>query len=100
VGTDNINVGKKAAPRESGPPPSERLFRSGDLPDLRIDNHNPSQHPSRPRPKICGAMAQQGGDGGRGNQSSPQKLVHLVGCREPKDPETNARDKHPSSAKR
>jgi hypothetical protein len=29
-------------------------------------------------------MAQQSGDFGRGNQSAPQKLLQLVGCREPK----------------
>jgi hypothetical protein len=28
---------------------------------------------------ICGAMSLQGGDSGRGNESVPQKLVHLVG---------------------
>jgi hypothetical protein len=33
---------------------------------------------------ICGAMSLQGGDSGRGNESVPQKLVHLVGCRDPK----------------
>jgi hypothetical protein len=37
-------------------------------------------------------MAQQHGDSGRGNQSVPQGLLHLVGCREkgrerlPEDP--------------
>jgi hypothetical protein len=29
-------------------------------------------------------MSLQGGDGGRGNESVPQKFVHLVGCRDPK----------------
>jgi hypothetical protein len=44
------------------------------------------------RADICGAMAQQHGDSGRGNQSVPQGLLHLVGCRErgrgrlPEDP--------------
>jgi hypothetical protein len=27
-------------------------------------------------------MSLQGGDSGRGNESVPQKLVHLVGCRD------------------
>jgi hypothetical protein len=36
------------------------------------------------RPRICIAMAQQCGDSGRGNESTPQKLLHLVGCRDPK----------------
>ena len=35
------------------------------------------------RPKVCTAMAQQCGSD-RGNQSVPQKLVHLVGYRDPK----------------
>jgi hypothetical protein len=39
---------------------------------------------SKDRPGICVAMAQQIGDFGRGNQSAPQKLLQLVGCREPK----------------
>ena len=33
---------------------------------------------------LCGAMSLQGGDSGRGNESVPQKLVHLVGCRDSK----------------
>ena len=31
---------------------------------------------------LCGAMSLQGG--GHGNESVPQKLVHLVGCRDSK----------------
>ena len=31
---------------------------------------------------LCGEMSQQGGEF-RGNLSAPQKLLHLVGCREP-----------------
>ena len=34
--------------------------------------------------KICGAMAQQRRpDGAGNNESTPQKFVHLVGCRDP-----------------
>jgi hypothetical protein len=96
VGTDNIDVGKKTSTRKSSPPIVKRLFGSGGLPQLRIDNQNPSQDLSRPnRPKISGAMTQQCGDSGRGNQSTPQKLVHLVGCREPKDPGVKARTERP-----
>ena len=32
---------------------------------------------------VHGAMAQQGSDSGRGTESVPQKLVHLVGYRDP-----------------
>ena len=38
---------------------------------------------TKARPRMSGAMAQQCGDFGRGNQSSPQKLLQLVGCRDP-----------------
>jgi hypothetical protein len=36
------------------------------------------------KPRCSGAMAQQSSDSDWGNQSAPQKLLHLVGCREPK----------------
>jgi hypothetical protein len=87
VGNGNIDVGKKASTRKTGQPIVERLFGSSGLPELRIDQQNPGQ---AARPHICGAMAQQRGDSGI--QSTPQELLHLVGCREkaqlnePKDP--------------
>jgi hypothetical protein len=56
VGNGNVEVGNQAAARESGL--------------------------TAARPRVCTAMAQQCGDSGRGNQSAPQKLVHLVGCRD------------------
>ena len=31
----------------------------------------------------CGAMSEQSADSGRGNEQVPQKLVHLVGYRDP-----------------
>jgi hypothetical protein len=59
MGNGNIDVGKETAIRKPGP------LKSG-------------------QPGICGAMAQQQCDGGRGNQSAPQKFVQLVGYRDPK----------------
>jgi hypothetical protein len=59
VGNGNIDVGNKTATRKPGAPKSERA-------------------------RNCGAMAQQSCDSGRGNQSSPQKFVQLVGYRDPK----------------
>jgi hypothetical protein len=53
----------------------DRLARGDGPSEPRIDKQNQ-------RPKICGAMSQQRGDSG--NQSAPQKLVHLVGYRDPK----------------
>jgi hypothetical protein len=58
VGNGNSDVGNKTATHKSGPP--------------------------KPKwPKICGAMTQQRGDSFRGNESAPQKLVQLVGYRDP-----------------
>ena len=55
------------------------------IPELRVDSAAPSpvERPAR-KHKCSGAMAQQSGDSSWGNQSAPQKLLHLVGCREPK----------------
>ena len=77
MGNGNIDVGKKSPTRKTGQPIVERLFGSSGLPELRIDQQNPAQ---AARPDNCGAMAQQRGDSG--NQSAPQELLHLVGCRE------------------
>jgi hypothetical protein len=57
VGNGNIDVGKKTATRKPGQ-----------------QNSEPST--------ICGAMAQQRCDSGRGNESAPQKFVQLVGYRD------------------
>jgi hypothetical protein len=65
VGNGNIDVGNKPPARKPG--------------QLGIDGSNPLR---TERPRIPAAMAQQCGD--IGNQSAPQKFVHLVGCREPK----------------
>jgi hypothetical protein len=59
VGNGNIDVGNKTAtPKPGGPKPQQA--------------------------EVCGAMTQQRGDGGRGNESAPQKFVQLVGYRDPK----------------
>ncbi len=81
VGNGNIDVGKKTPTRKGGQRIIERLTgREGSL-ALRIDDPNPRQ---KEPAKVCGAMSQQYGDGGRGNESAPQKFVHLVGYRDPK----------------
>jgi hypothetical protein len=79
----NIDVGNKTPTRKTGQPTVERLHGSNGLPELRIDQPSPSRadHPGN-----CGAMTLQSGDSGWGNQSAPQKLLHLVGCREAKAP--------------
>jgi hypothetical protein len=80
VGTGNIDVDTKTPTRESGQPTIDRLVSNGGFPDLRIDHQNPLK---RERPRKCGAMSEQSADSGRGNEQVPQKLVHLVGYRDP-----------------
>jgi hypothetical protein len=79
VGNGNTDVGSKTPTRESEQPIIERLARSG-FPDLRIDRQNGLKWEGARR---CGAMSEQSADSGRGNEQVPQKLVHLVGYRDP-----------------
>ena len=79
MGNGNTDVGSKTPTRESGQPIIERLASSG-LPDLRIDNQTGLK---REDARKCGAMSEQSADSGRGNEQVPQKLVHLVGYRDP-----------------
>jgi hypothetical protein len=81
VGNGNIDVGNKTPTRNPGQPIAGGLAETDDRSKLRIDEPNPLK---KERPKICVAMTQQSVDSGRGNQSAPQKFVHLVGCRDPK----------------
>ena len=77
MGSGNIDVGKKSPTRKTGQPIIDRVFGNTGLPELRIDHPKPVK---AARPNVCGAMAQQRGDSGV--YSTPQELLHLVGCRE------------------
>jgi hypothetical protein len=79
VGNGNIDVGSKTPTRDSGRPTLERLA-SGGFPELRIDHESTLK---REGTRKCGAMSEQSADSGRGNEQVPQKLVHLVGYRDP-----------------
>jgi hypothetical protein len=79
VGHGNFDAGKKTPPRKSGQPEIQRLTGNGGPFELRIDTQ--ASVKAAP-PKVGVAMAQQCGDSG--NQSTPQELLQLVGCREPK----------------
>ena len=81
MGNGNIDVGNKTPTRKPGQPIVENLVGSDGSSELRIDLQNP---PKTERVGVCGAMSQQYGDSNRGNESAPQKLVQLVGCRDPK----------------
>jgi hypothetical protein len=80
VGNGNIGVGSKTPDRDSGRPTVERLTSSGGLPELRIDHQNSLK---REGLRKCGAMSEQSADSGRGNEQVPQRLVQLVGYRDP-----------------
>ena len=54
---------------------------SGNIfPELRIDHKDPMKRQGIIK---SGAMSEQSADSGRGNEQVPQKLVHLVGYRDP-----------------
>jgi hypothetical protein len=79
VGHDNIDVGNNPI-RQPGQPMVQRSAESIGSTGVRIERQDPK---GTERP-VCGAMSQQYADSNRGNESAPQKLVQLVGCREPK----------------
>jgi hypothetical protein len=79
VGNGNFDVGKTSAARKPGQPTVETPAGNDSSSARRIDKTNPQK---TERLRICGAMAQQCGDSGRGNESAPQKFVRLVGCRD------------------
>jgi hypothetical protein len=79
VGNGIIDVGNQTPSRNPNQSIAEHLAQGDGSSEPRIDK--PLQTETI---RICGAMSLQGGDSGRGNESVPQKFVHLVGCRDPK----------------
>jgi hypothetical protein len=69
--------------RAKGPPGSrtrralENSAAAADFPELQLDT---SPRSKEDQFKVCGAMSEQHGQSGRGNESVPQKFVRLVGC--------------------
>jgi hypothetical protein len=80
VGNGNIDVGNKTPTRKPSQPTVESPVVTDGSPKPRVNQPNPPKKPEG----ICGAMSQQHGDRGRGNESAPQKFVQLVGYRDPK----------------
>ena len=80
MGKGNSAVGNPGQNRILRRPTVESLAGPDGFPQLRIDGRGLAK---ADRVRICGAMSQQHGESGRGNESVPQKLVHLVGCRDP-----------------
>ena len=91
----NIDVGSENPTRKPGQPAVEHLAAIKGSSGLRTEPSNPL---TKARPRISVAMAQQCGDSG--HQSAPQKLVHLVGCRDSKARPTPWVRPSPASAKR
>jgi len=81
VGKGNIEVGNEIPARKLASLMVEGLAGINGASEPRSARANP---PAKTRSAMCGAMAQQSYDSGRGNQSAPQKLLQLVGWREPK----------------
>jgi hypothetical protein len=78
VGNGGIDVGKKTPNPKPGRPIVERFAKGNGYAEPRMQAPNTVRIK---RPGVCGAMSQQSADSG--NQSAPQKFVHLVGCRDP-----------------
>ena len=76
MGNGNVDGGKKFPIRKPGQPMAGTLPGGGSS-AMQLDAQKIE------RPRVCGAMTQQCGDSGRGNESAPQKFVHLVGYRDP-----------------
>jgi hypothetical protein len=78
VDNENTDVGKKAALDQDGTaaqrPGGTRFFRQ------QMGDHTPV---AGRRSSVHAAMSQQSSDSGRGTESLPQKLVQLVGYRDP-----------------
>jgi hypothetical protein len=92
VGNGNIDGGKKFPTRKQGQPMAGTLPGNGSS-AAQLDAQKIE------RPRVCGAMTQQCGDSGRGNDYAPQKFVRLVGYRDPSPrPETWVRPR-PAPAK-
>jgi hypothetical protein len=70
----NIDVGNDST-RKTGKPIVEQMKGSGP------SSAGKQMQAGQPN---CGAMSQQGSFSYHGNVSSPQQLLHLVGCRDPK----------------
>ena len=77
MGNDNLGVGSIPPTRKTGQPIVKQMKGSGSS-----DAGSPKQMQAE-QPHNCGAMSQQGSFSYHGNVSVPQKLVRLVGCRDP-----------------
>ena len=80
MGNGDSDVGSKIPPFTSGQSIVECLAGNAGFGDLPFGRRALSQRATADK---CGAMSEQSADSGRGNEQVPQKLVHLVGTRDP-----------------
>ena len=80
AGNGSIGVGTKTRTSRGPRQPAVESLAPTNVSGLRIAEANLLKNE---RPKVCVAMTQQSGEFARGNQSAPQKLLQLVGCRDP-----------------
>ena len=76
MGNGKFEIGNRGATRRLAQTTTGRR----EFVELEIDGR--SQKASRD--KMCGAMSEQYGQGGRYDSAVPQGFVRLVGCRDPK----------------
>jgi hypothetical protein len=82
VGNGNNDVGSGIPTRKTGKPIVDQMTGSGSS-DAGSAKGIAKQMQAG-QPTNCGAMSQQGSFSYHGNVSSPQQLLQLVGCRDPK----------------
>ncbi|MGQ0683253.1 hypothetical protein [Bradyrhizobium sp.] len=75
MGNGNNDVGSKTS-RKIGKPIVEQMQGKGS------SGVGIAKQMQAGQPTDCGAMSQQGSFSYHGNVSSPQQLLHLVGCRD------------------
>lgn len=79
MGNGNNDVGNDTSTRKTGKPIASQMNGSGTESAKAIEKQMQAGQTAN-----SGAMSQQGSFGHHGNVSSPQQLVRLVGCRDPK----------------
>jgi hypothetical protein len=83
VGNGHFDPGKQRTNRRPAGSTIRSSTRSDRSPEMDVDGRTPAKSSAG---EICGAMSEQHGQGGRSDQSAPQKFVHLVGCRDANAP--------------
>ena len=82
MGNDNQGVGIDRPTGEGSRRPIIERLTSGT--ELRVSDHAVANGQPAVICETQGAMSEQGSEAAHGYESVPQKLVQLVGCRDPK----------------